>query len=84
MFGGPQCFQDGKGASLEIYSGTPWVTRVDRVEVATGNRTTLRKVELTEKAGSTLLYLQHAEHSKTSVYVTLRFLGSLYVVEGLK
>jgi Tol biopolymer transport system component len=74
--------EDGK--ALLVYSGTPWVTRVDRVEVATGNRTSLRKVELTEKAGSTVLYLQYAEPSKTSVYVTLRFLGSLYVVEGLE
>ena len=77
-----QWTEDGK--ALLVYSGTPWDTRVDRVEVATGKRTPLRKVELKEKAGSTLLYLQYAERSKTSVYVTLRFLGSLYVVEGLK
>jgi hypothetical protein len=74
--------EDGK--ALLVYSGTPWVTRVDRVEVLTGKRTPIQKVELNEKAGSTLLYLQYAERSKTSVYVTLRFLGSLYVVEGLE
>lgn len=77
-----QWTEDGK--ALLVYSGTPWVTRVDRVEVATGKRTTLQKVELKEKSGSTVLYLQYAERTKTSVYVTLRFLGSLYVVEGLE
>jgi serine/threonine protein kinase len=77
-----QWTEDGK--ALLVYSGTPWETRVDRVEVTTGKRTPLQKVELKEKAGSTLLYLQYAERSKTSVYVTLRFLGSLYVVEGLE
>jgi eukaryotic-like serine/threonine-protein kinase len=74
----------GDGKALLVYSGTQWVTQVDRIEVTTGNRTSLQKVELREKAGSTLLYLQYAERSKTSVYVTLRFLGSLYVVDGLK
>ena len=77
-----QWTEDGK--ALLVYSGNQWVTRVDRMEVASGNRTTLRKLELTEKAGSTLLYLQYAERSKTSVYVTLRLLGSLYMVEGLE
>ncbi len=74
--------EDGK--ALLVYSGTPWETQVDRIEVGSGKRTTLKKLELKDKAGSTILYLQYAERSKTSVYITLRFLGSLYVVEGLK
>ncbi len=72
------------GQALLVYSGTPWETSVDRVEVATGKRTTLQKVELRQKAGSTILFLHYDERSKTSVYVTVRFLGSLYVVEGLE
>jgi hypothetical protein len=72
------------GQALLVYSGTPWETQVDRIEVATGKRTTLKEMELKEKAGSTILYLEYAERSKTSVYVTVRFLGSLYVVEGLE
>lgn len=49
---------DGKG--LLVYSGTQWVTQVDRIDVATGNRTSLRKVEPREKAGFPVLYLQYA------------------------
>jgi hypothetical protein len=56
-----------------------------RVEVATGKRTLLHTVELSEKAGSMLkLRLQYNENSKTYVYDTRRMLGSLYVVEGLE
>jgi hypothetical protein len=56
-----------------------------RVEVATGKRTLLQTVELSEKAGSMLkLRLRYNEDSKTYVYDTRRILGSLYVVEGLE
>src|SRR5205807_924907 len=34
----------GRESAILVYSGTQWVTRVDRMEVATGNRTMLRKV----------------------------------------
>jgi hypothetical protein len=56
-----------------------------RVEVATGKRTLLQAVELSEKAGSTAnVRLQYAENSKTYVYNTRRILGTLHVVEGLE
>jgi hypothetical protein len=57
---------------------------VDRVEVATGKRTTVQKVNLREKSGSTVLFIRYAERSQTSVYFTVRLLGSLYVLEGLE
>jgi serine/threonine protein kinase/Tol biopolymer transport system component len=71
--------------ALLVSSGTQWEARVYRVEVATGRRTLLQKVELSERAGSTAkIRLLYAEHSKTYVYNTERVLGSLYVVEGLE
>jgi dipeptidyl aminopeptidase/acylaminoacyl peptidase len=73
------------GQALLVSSGTPAAVRMYRVEVATGKRTLLQTVELSEKAGSMLkLRLQYNEHSKTYVYDTRRILGSLYVVEGLE
>ena len=73
------------GAALLVSSATPWEARMDRVEAATGKRTLLKKVELSERAGSTAnLGLWYAEDSKTYVYDTRRILGTLYVVEGLK
>jgi Tol biopolymer transport system component len=75
--------EDGK--ALLVSSGTPMAVRMYRVEVATGKRTLLQTVELSEKAGSVLkLRLQYNENSKTYVYDTRRILGSLYVVEGLE
>jgi Tol biopolymer transport system component len=75
--------EDGK--ALLVSSGTPMAARMYRVEVATGKRTLLQTVELSEKAGSVLkLRLQYNENSKTYVYDTRRILGSLYVVEGLE
>jgi dipeptidyl aminopeptidase/acylaminoacyl peptidase len=73
------------GQALLVSSGTPVAVRMYRVEVATGKRTLLHTVELSEKAGSMLkLRLQYNENSKTYVYDTRRILGSLYVVEGLE
>jgi eukaryotic-like serine/threonine-protein kinase len=73
------------GQALFVSSGTPVAVRMYRVEVATGKRTLLHTVELSEKAGSMLrLRLQYNENSKTYVYDTRRILGSLYVVEGLE
>src|SRR5580704_447031 len=73
------------GQALLVSSGTPVAVRMYRVEVATGRRTLLQTVELSEKAGSMLkLRLQYNENSKTYVYDTRRILGSLYVVEGLE
>jgi hypothetical protein len=73
------------GQALLVSSGTPAAARMYRVEVATGKRTLLQTVELSEKAGSMLkLRLRYNEDSKTYVYDTRRILGSLYVVEGLE
>jgi hypothetical protein len=73
------------GQALLGSSGTLWEARMYRVEVETGKRTLLRKVELSEKAGSIApVRLAYAEGSKTYVYSTVRILGTLYVVEGLE
>jgi Tol biopolymer transport system component len=73
------------GQAVLVYSSTPWEARMYRVEVATGKRTPLQTVKLSEKAGSTTpLSMVYAEDSKTYVYCLLRILGTLYVVEGLQ
>jgi eukaryotic-like serine/threonine-protein kinase len=74
--------EDGK--ALLVLSGTPWQAQIDRIEVATGKRNTLQKVNLSDKAGSTLLHIRYSERTQTSVYVTIRYSGSLYVAEGLE
>jgi hypothetical protein len=56
-----------------------------RVDVATGKRTPLQRVELGDKAGSRLkVWMEYAEKSKTYVYRVSRVLTNLYVVEGLE
>jgi hypothetical protein len=56
-----------------------------KVEVASGKKTLLQKLELSEKAGSTFrLRLYYAEQSKTYAYNVRRTLDSLYVVDGLE
>jgi hypothetical protein len=73
------------GRALIVYSSTPWQARIYRLEVATGQRTLLRTIEPTEKAGSaTPMRLAYAEGSRTYAYNTVRILGNLYVIEGLE
>jgi eukaryotic-like serine/threonine-protein kinase len=73
------------GQALLVSSVTRWEARMYRVEVATGKRTLLQTVELTEKAGSVAnLRTLYAERSKTYAYEAARDLGTLYVVEGLE
>jgi len=73
------------GQALLVTTATPWEAQMYRVEVASGKRTLLRKVDLREKAGSIFnVRAYYVEDSKTYVYNTWRVLGSLYVVEGLE
>jgi serine/threonine protein kinase/Tol biopolymer transport system component len=73
------------GQALLVTTATPWQAQIFRVELPSGKRTLLQKVELSEKAGSIFnVRAYYAEDSKTYVYNTRRVLGSLYVVEGLE
>ena len=73
------------GEALLILSSTLTEASVYRVDVATGKRTLLHKVELSDKAGSVAnVRLFYAEDSKTYAYHARRTLGSLYVCEGLR
>lgn len=73
------------GQALLVVVSTPWEAETYRVDPATGKRTLLEKMELSERAGSNLnLRMYVAEQSKTYVYNTQRDLSSLYLVEGLK
>jgi hypothetical protein len=73
------------GQALLVTTATPWEAQMYGVEVPSGKKTLLQKVELSEKAGSIFkVRAFHVEDSKTYVYNTRRVLGSLYVVEGLE
>jgi eukaryotic-like serine/threonine-protein kinase len=73
------------GQALLVTASTPWEGQIYRVEVGSGKRTLLQKVELVDKAGVSLnLRLYYAERSKTYVYETRRILSNLYIVEGLQ
>jgi hypothetical protein len=72
------------GQALLTTASTPWQAEMYRVDVATGKRTLLQKVEPIDKAGS-IMHLRafYAERSKTYAYNTRRILSILYSVEGL-
>ena len=73
------------GEALLVTTSTPWEAQMYRVEVASGKKTLLQKLELSEKAGSNVrVRMYYAEQSKTYIYNVRRTLGSLYVVEGLE
>jgi hypothetical protein len=73
------------GQALLVTTATPWEAQMYRVEVPSGKKTLLQKVELNDKAGSIFnVRAYYVEDSKTYVYNTRRVLGSLYVVEGLE
>jgi serine/threonine protein kinase len=73
------------GQALLVTTATPWEAQMYRVEVPSGKKTLLQKVELSEKAGSTYdVRAYYVEDTKTYVYNTRRVLGSLYIVEGLE
>src|ERR1019366_4614692 len=73
------------GQSLIVYSANSWEAHIYRVDVATGKRTLLQNIELSDKAGSRLpIRLAYAERSKTYAYSAARNLGILYVVEWLQ
>ena len=73
------------GQAVLVTASTPWQAEVCRVEVATGKRTSLEKMELSEKAGSSVnLKIYYSERSKTYVYSDRRIYSNLYVVDGLQ
>jgi eukaryotic-like serine/threonine-protein kinase len=73
------------GQALLVTVSTPLEGEVYRVDVATGKRSLLQKVELAEKAGSVVpLNICYAEKSKTYAYSGRRILCSLYLVDGLE
>jgi len=73
------------GQALLVTTATPWDAQMYRVEIPSGKRSLLQKVELSDKAGSIFnVRAFYVEDTKTYVYNTRRVLGSLYVVEGLE
>lgn len=74
---------DGKG--LILAKATLFGAEIFRVDVETGKKTVLKKMELSDKAGVLMKpKILYAEKSDTYVYRVSRVLTRLYVVEGLK
>jgi len=68
----------GAGGMGEVYrAATPWEAQIYRVEVPSGKRTLLQKIELSDKAGSIFnVSAFYVEDTKTYAYNTRRVLGS--------
>jgi eukaryotic-like serine/threonine-protein kinase len=73
------------GQALLVVASTRSEGQVFRIDVGTGKRTLLQKVEPADQSGSSLnMKVFYAEGSKTYVYNIRRILSSLYVVDGLE
>ena len=73
------------GQAVLVTASTPWQAQVYRVDVATGKQSLLDKMELSERAGSSInLRMFYSERGKTYVYNDRRIFSNLYVVEGLE
>ncbi len=71
--------------ALLVVSSSTWEAQLSRVEVPTGKRTLLQKVQLDERAGSNYnLTICYAEGSRTYAFNTRRIFSTLYLVEGLQ
>jgi Tol biopolymer transport system component len=72
------------GQALLVNSATIADARIFRVEVATGKRSLLRRLELYDAAGSVdPVRVQVGPDNKIYVYNFRRITGSLYMVEGI-
>jgi sugar lactone lactonase YvrE len=73
------------GKALILVKATLFGAEIFRVDVETGKKTVLKKMELSDKAGT---YMKpktlYAEKSDTFVYRVSRVLTKLYVAEGLE
>jgi hypothetical protein len=75
----------GPDLNREVWSSDGKALILFRVDVETGKKTALKKMELSEKAGALMKpQILYAEKSDTYVYRVSRVLTKLYVVEGLQ
>jgi hypothetical protein len=73
------------GKSLILVNATLFGAEIFRVDVETGRKTSLKKMELSEKAGILMKpKTLYAEKSDTYAYRVSRVLSKLYVAEGLE
>jgi eukaryotic-like serine/threonine-protein kinase len=73
------------GKALILAKATLFGAEIFRLDVETGKRAVLKKMELSEKAGTVMKpKILYAEKSNTYVYRVSRIMTKLYVVEGLK
>ena len=73
------------GKALILVKASLFGAEIFRVDIESGKKTMLKKMELSEKAGTFMKPLiLYAEKSDTYVYRVSRVLSKLYVVEGLQ
>ena len=78
-----QWTRDGKG--LLIHAGSPEQASVARVDLATGKRTLIRQIKLSNRAGSvSKVKMMANEDGSAYVYRVRRDTGTLYLVEGIQ
>jgi hypothetical protein len=73
---------DGRGLLVAHGNGLPWI--VERMDLASGERTPAATIRAHDSAGLRLSLIGIAPDAKYWVHTYSRLLSDLYVVEGLK
>ena len=73
---------DGRGLLVAHRDGLPWI--VERLDLASGQRTPAATIRAHEPAGLRLSVFGISRDAKYYVHTYARLLSDLYVVEGLK
>jgi hypothetical protein len=77
-----QWLADGKGMLVAHGNGSPW--NLDRLDFATGRRTSALQIRVREAAGLRLSMFAMSRDGRHYVHSYSRLLTDLFVVEGLK
>jgi hypothetical protein len=73
------------GRSLLIFRPTEMPTRVEHLDLSTGQRTHLRELAPVDRVGATAFYgIAFSADEKSYAYCLSRALGALYTVEGVR
>jgi hypothetical protein len=73
---------DGRGLLVAHRDGLPWI--VERLDLASGQRTPVVTIRPRDPAGLRLSVFGISRNAKYYVHTYARLLSDLYVVEGLK
>jgi Tol biopolymer transport system component len=83
--GDQPCLWSADGRTLFVWVRTPPDARVDRIDLATGERTTWKTLRPADRAGVLDIgFVQLSGDARSYVYSYRRILSTLYLVEGLR